>query len=76
MLLELQCAKNDGRLGGLGGLKILDEPAYLRPIVAKLPEDLQRRWQRHAFKYKGQHHVDYPPLTTSWNLFKRFPQEK
>ncbi|XP_078367158.1 uncharacterized protein LOC144651138 [Oculina patagonica] len=28
LLLESQCAKNDG---GLRGLKILDEPAYLRP---------------------------------------------
>ena len=45
LLLELQCAKNDG---GLKGLKILDEPAYLRPVAAKLPEDLQGRWQRHA----------------------------
>ena len=47
LLLELQCAKNDG---GLKGLKILDEPAYLRPVVTKLPGDLQGRWQRHAFK--------------------------
>lgn len=35
MLLELECAKNDG---GLKGLKILDEPAYLKPVVTKLPD--------------------------------------
>ena len=40
LLLELQCAKNDGRLKGL---QILDLPAYLRPIVAKVPADLQGR---------------------------------
>lgn len=34
LLLEMQCAKNDR---GLKGLKILDEPAYLRPVVTKLP---------------------------------------
>ena len=68
LLLELQCAKNDG---GLKGLKILDEPAYLRPVAAKLPEDLQGRWQRHAFKHKTQYHVDFP----SFNEFSQFIQE-
>lgn len=68
LLLELQCAKNDG---ALRGLKILDEPAYLRPVVTKLPDDLQGRWQRHAFKYKSQRNVDYPPF----NEFSRFIQE-
>ena len=65
LLLELQCAKNDG---ALSGLKILDEPAYLRPVVTKLPDDLQGRWQRHAFKYKSQCNVDYPPF----NEFSKF----
>ena len=59
LLLELQCAKNDGRIKGL---QILHEPAYLRPIVAKLPADLQARWQKQAFKYKTQQVVDYPPF--------------
>ena len=68
LLLELQCAKNDGRIKGL---QILDEPAYLRPIVAKLPADLQGRWQKHAFKYKTQQVVDYPPFAE----FSRFIQE-
>ena len=68
LLLELQCAKNDG---ALRGLKILDEPAYLRPVVTKLPDDLQGRWQRHAFKCKSQCNVDYPPF----NEFSKFIQE-
>ena len=68
LLLELQCAKNDG---GLKGLKTLDEPAYLRPVAAKLPEDLRGRWQRHAFKHKTQYHVDFPPF----NEFSQFIQE-
>ena len=67
-LLELQFAKNDGRLKGL---QILDLPAYLRPIVAKVPADLQGRWQKHAFKYKTQQVVDYPPFAE----FSRFIQE-
>ena len=38
LLLELKCAKEDGRLTSL---KILDEPAFLKPVLVKLPEDLQ-----------------------------------
>lgn len=55
--MEFQCAKEDG---GLTGLKILDEPAYLKPLLIKLPEELQGRWQRHAYRFKSQHGVDYP----------------
>ena len=36
-LLELQCAKRDGELTGL---QIYDQPAFLKPLVIKLPEDL------------------------------------
>lgn len=57
MLLELQCVKQDG---GLKGFKILDTPTFLKPLLTKLPEDLQGRWRRHAFQYTSCHHVDYP----------------
>ena len=67
-LLELQFAKNDGRLKGL---QILDLPAYLRPIVAKVPADLQGRWPKHAFKYKTQQVVDYPLSPNFNDLFKK-----
>ena len=46
LLLGLDCAKNDG---GLSGLKVPDEPAFLKPLLVKLPDDLQERWQRHAY---------------------------
>ena len=55
LLLELQCVKDDG---GLAGLKILDEPAFLKPVLVKLAEELQGRWQRHAYRFKSQHGVD------------------
>ena len=67
-VLELQFAKNDGRLKGL---QILDLPAYLRPIVAKVPADLQGRWQKHAFKYKTQQVVDYRLSPNFNDLFKK-----
>ena len=59
LLLELECAKNDG---SLPGLRILDEAMYLKPIITKLPGDIQGRWQRHAFRYKTDHGVEYPPF--------------
>ena len=69
LLLQLQCAKNDG---GFRGLRILDEPAYIKPVIAKLPIDIQTRWQKHAFRYKKQHaEMDYPPFSE----FATFIQE-
>ena len=59
LLLELKCAKKDGRLQGL---RILDEPIYLQPVIGKLPGDIQGRWQKHAFRFKNEHKVDYPPF--------------
>jgi hypothetical protein len=68
LLLELQCAKEDGRLQGL---RILDEPIYLKPVLTKLPGDIQTRCQRHAFSYKRNHDVDYPPFAE----FSKFIQD-
>jgi hypothetical protein len=69
LLLELQCAKSDG---GCPGLRILDEPPYIRPVVAKLPGDIQGRWQRHAYRYKKDHPtITYPPFSE----FATFIQE-
>ena len=68
LLLELQCAKEDGRLQGL---RILDEPICLKPVLTKLPGDIQTRWQRHAFSYKRNHDVDYPPFAE----FSKFIQD-
>lgn len=31
-------------------------------MLIKLPGDLQSRWQRHAYPYKSQHSVDFPPF--------------
>ncbi len=68
LILELDCAKENGRLQGL---KILDEPIFMKPVLAKSPGDIQNRWQRHAFSYKKNNGVDYPPFTK----FSRFIQE-
>ena len=73
LLLELQCAKEDG---GLAGLKILDEPAFLKPVLAKLPEELQGRWQRHAYRFKSQHGVDYPPFREFASFIQEIAQER
>ena len=73
LLLELQCAKEDG---GLADLKILDEPAFLKPVLVKLPEELQGRWQRHAYSFKSQHGVDYPPFREFASFIQEIAQER
>jgi hypothetical protein len=73
LLLELQCAKNDG---GYRGLRILDEPAYIKPVIVKLPGDIQSRWQKHAFRYKKQHaEVDYPPFSEFFTFIQELSLE-
>jgi len=68
LLLELKCTKNDKVLNSL---KVLEEPAFLKPLLVKLPDDLPGRWQRHAYRYKVQKAADYPPLSQ----FAKFIQE-
>ncbi|CAB3998501.1 Hypothetical predicted protein, partial [Paramuricea clavata] len=69
LLLSLQCAKDDGQLKGL---RILDEPIFLRPITEKLPNDIQSRWQRHTtLRCKREKHTDYPPFSE----FSKFVQD-
>ena len=73
LLLELECAKNNG---GLSGLKVLDEPAFLRPLLTKLPDDLLGRWQRHAYRYKVQKAVDYPLFGEFANFIQEISRER
>lgn len=73
LLLELQRAKPDG---GLACLKILDEPVFLKPLLVKLPEDLQGRWQRHAYRFKSQHSVDYPPFSDFASFIQETARER
>ena len=35
---------------------------YLQPIITKLPGDIQNHWQKHAFRFKNEQKVDYPPF--------------
>ena len=37
----------------------MDEPIYLKPIIAKLPGDVQGRWQRHAFGFMNDKKVPH-----------------
>ena len=43
----------------------------MKPVLVKLPGDVQNRWQKHAFSYKEKQGVDYPPFTE----FSRFIQD-
>ena len=55
----------------LKGLRIFDEPIYMKPILTKLPDNVQGTWQRHAYRYKVQWSVEYPPFSE----FARFIQD-
>ena len=57
-------------------MRVLDEPTYLRPILQKLPEDLQGRWQRHAYRYKLAHDVNYPPFHEFSQFIQNVAMEK
>jgi hypothetical protein len=70
LLLWLQCTRDDGQLAGL---RIVDESIFMRPVLLKIPTDIQNRCQRYAFGYKRDinHHIDYPPFS----LFSKFVQD-
>lgn len=57
LLMELLSAKQDGYLPGLA---YLDTARGIKPIVEKLPHNLQERWVSEGFKYKEEWRVAYP----------------
>ncbi|XP_070409592.1 uncharacterized protein [Nothobranchius furzeri] len=69
ILLELQCAKQDGALPGLA---YLDTTRGVRQIVDKLPFNLQERWTTVGTQYKETHSVSFPPFP----VFTQFVQRQ
>ncbi|KAL3973607.1 sorting nexin-4 [Sarotherodon galilaeus] len=69
ILLELQCAKQDGALPGLA---YLDTARGVRQIVDKLPFNLQERWTTVGTEYKETHSVSFPPFS----VFTQFVQRQ
>ncbi|XP_038062985.1 uncharacterized protein LOC119733659 [Patiria miniata] len=60
LLMEVQCAKEDGYLPGLS---YLDTARGVNPIVEKLPHGLQERWITKGSRYKKQHNACFPPFS-------------
>ncbi|XP_026010486.1 uncharacterized protein LOC113013640 [Astatotilapia calliptera] len=69
ILLELQCAKQDGALPGLA---YLDTARGVRQIVEKLPFNLQEKWTTVGTQYKETHSVSFPPFS----VFTQFVQRQ
>ncbi|KAK0131205.1 hypothetical protein N1851_034110 [Merluccius polli] len=65
ILLELECAKEEGYLQGLA---FLDTAHGVNPIVEKLPYSLQERLITMGSKFKEDHGIAFPPFT----LFSQF----
>ena len=73
LLLELDCVKKDGVLSGF---RVLDEPMYLKPNVAKLPRDMESIWQKHAFRYMRTNDVNYPSFSEFADFMGEISREK
>lgn len=69
ILLELECAKNDG---ALPGLLYLDTARGVKQIVEKLPYNLQKKWISYRSKYKEDFAVAFPPYA----VFSKFVQQQ
>ncbi|XP_036952751.1 uncharacterized protein LOC119018863 isoform X1 [Acanthopagrus latus] len=69
ILLELECAKEDGVLQGLS---YLDTARGVKQIVEKLPYNLQEKWTIFGSKYKEDYAVAFPPFT----VFSKFVRQQ
>ncbi|KAL1007525.1 hypothetical protein UPYG_G00087930, partial [Umbra pygmaea] len=69
ILLELECAKQDG---ALPGLVYLDTARGVKQIVEKLPYNLQEKWTSFGSKYKEDYRVAFPPFS----VFSRFVRQQ
>lgn len=58
LLMELLSAKDDGYLPGLA---YLDTARGIKPIMEKLPYNLQEKWITQGSKYKEDYKFGYPP---------------
>ncbi|XP_057694147.1 uncharacterized protein LOC130917078 [Corythoichthys intestinalis] len=68
ILLELECAKEDG---ALPGLTYLDTARGTRPIVEKLPYNIQEKWITFGSKYKEDYTVPFPPFSVFCDFVQR-----
>lgn len=59
LLMEVQCAKEDGYLPALS---YLDTARGIEPIVAKLPYGLQEKWISAGSKHKEENKGQFPPF--------------
>ncbi|KAI7804924.1 hypothetical protein IRJ41_023810 [Triplophysa rosa] len=59
LLMEVQCAKEDGYLPALS---YLDTARGIEPIVAKLPYGLQEKWISVGSKHKEENRGQFPPF--------------
>lgn len=65
LLMEVQCAKEDGYLPALS---YLDTARGIEPIVAKLPYGLQEKWMSAGSRHKEENEGHFPPF----EFFSRF----
>lgn len=69
LIMEMQCAKEDGYLPALS---CLDTARGIEPIIAKLPYGLQEKWISVGSKYKEDNRGRFPPF----EFFSRFVSDE
>ena len=68
LLSELQAAKEDGYLAGMS---YLDTSRGIKPIIEKLPYNIQEKWLYFGTRYKQEHFVSFPPFSAFVNFISR-----
>ena len=61
ILSEIESAKEDSTYAPL--LSYYDTSSGIRPIIQKLPHQLQEKWTTRAVRYKDKHKVSFPPFS-------------
>ena len=69
LLMELKCAKIDG---ALSGLTAHDEPIYLKPIITKLPADIEGVIHRRPHPLKQCRAFQANPIEQRKGLLKQY----
>lgn len=69
ILAEIESAKENKTYSSL--LSYYDTSSGIKPIVNKLPSQIQEKWTNRAVSYKRKHDVPFPPF----NIFSEFVRD-
>lgn len=74
ILSEIESLKEDPKYRSL--LAYYDASSGVRPIVSKLPYNVQEKWTSEALRYKRAYNVSFPPFTFFANFIRQISSAK